>query len=91
MTLLGGVLRGMETLDISLGGAFTAYPAAKLGSAEASVFNLDSITVLDGGIFKYMGNTDNGDELTLSLAGDFEVQGGGTVEVNKLKLTGQLH
>ena len=88
VTLYGGILRGVETLNISLDGSFIAYPPAQLGSDEPSVYNLNSITVLDGGLFKYIGYTEAGDGLIVNLDGGFAVRGGGLVEVNKLTLSG---
>ena len=89
ITLYGGILRGLKTLNISLGGAFIAYPKAALDSGVESYFHLDSITILDGGLFKYEGKANDGDALTVELDGGLVVQGGAQVIANKLTLKGQ--
>ena len=88
VTLYGGVLRGVHSLNVSLGGAFIAYPRAALNSGQRSHFRLHSVTVLDGGRFEYRGRAADADALVIELDGDFTVRGGGFVTANKLLLTG---
>ena len=91
VTLFGGVLRGVHTLNISLGGAFIAYPLAALDSGEPSHFKLDSISVLDGGLFKYEGHSEEGDAVVISLDGSLIVHGGGQLTGNKITVKGQCN
>ena len=88
VTLYGGVLRGVHTLNISLGGSFIAYPPAALGSGEPSHFNLDSISILDGGVFRYEGHAEQEDAVVISLDGSLVVHGGGQLIGNKITVKG---
>ena len=88
VTLYGGVLRGVHTLSISLGGSFIAYPPAALDSGESSHFNLDSISILDGGVFRYEGRTEQEDAVVISLDGSLVVHGGGQMFGNKITVKG---
>ena len=93
MTLYGGLLRGVETLNISLDGAFTVYPPVKhnaTSTTEESTFSLNSITILDGGLFDYKGDADNDNKLNILLDGSLHIRGGGIFKVNSLYLEGML-
>ena len=46
ITLLGGVLQGLERLDINLRGEFHVYPNARIYSDEESVIFLDHVQVI---------------------------------------------
>ena len=91
VTLYGGTLSGVHTLNISLDGAFIIHPKAKLDSGTESVFNLNSITVLDGGVMRYEGVTAQNDGLVVNLEGGLVVQGGGVIEGNNIKVKGEYH
>ena len=82
-------MRGVHTLDISLGGSFIAYPLAALDSGEPSHFNLGSISVRDGGLFKYEGLSEQGDAVVISLDGSLTVHGGGQLTGNKISVKGK--
>lgn len=52
------------------------------------IYNLNTISILDGGTFFYYGYAEADDELTVTLAGDLMIRGGGAMYVNKMKLSG---
>ena len=92
VTLYGGLLRGVETLNISLAGAFTVYPSVKHNATsvtEESSFSLNSITILDGGLFDYKGDAEHDNKLNIHLDGGLHIRGGGIFKVNNLYLEGQ--
>ena len=68
VTLYGGVLQGIHTLNISLDGVFTIYPPARLntsshGSLVSKELRLNSIIILDGGRFEFTGTTEDLDKV----------------------------
>jgi len=92
VTLYGGLLKGVETLNISLDGTFTVYPPVKhnaSSSTEESTFSMNSITILDGGLFDYKGDTANDNKLNIFLDGSLHIRGGGIFQVNSLYLEGK--
>ena len=52
------------------------------------MYNLNTISILDGGLFAYHGTAENDDVLTVNLAGDLVIRGGGEMWANRLRLTG---
>lgn len=91
ITLYGGLLRGVATLNISLDGSFTVYPPARLNNSLSSRndFVMDSITILDGGVFKFMGTAEENNGLNVTLTGSLHIQGGGEFRTNNIYLQGQ--
>ena len=51
-------------------------------------YNLNTLSILDGGSLTYFGTAERGEYLTLNLTADLMIRGGGLMTVNKLKLTG---
>ena len=93
VTLYGGILRGVETLNISLDGSFTIYPPARLNNSAGTTdneFTLNSITVLDGGAFRYMGVAEDDNQMNVILNGSLHVLGGGEFHANNLNLQGKI-
>ncbi|XP_033745591.1 uncharacterized protein LOC117331105 [Pecten maximus] len=82
--LYGGVLQGVEKLNISMDGSFTIYPPAQLGYSQKVVLN--SIDILDGGFFNFQGNAENDSLIEIILDGGFHVHGGGEMQANNLVL-----
>ncbi|KAK3576663.1 hypothetical protein CHS0354_004948 [Potamilus streckersoni] len=88
--LYGGILESLNTLNISLNGAFILYPPARLNKTQSdrsSTLYLNSISILDGGVFRYEGTPQNNDELRIVLDGGLVIRGGGELHANKLHLT----
>ena len=82
----GGILAGIQTLNISLGGAFRSYPPA---DHSAVVYDfLNTISVLDGGVFQFYGTAADGDLLNIVMNGSLMIRGGGEMIVNNLELYG---
>ena len=82
----GGTLSGVQTLNISLGGAFYSYPPADHSTVLYDFFN--TISILDGGVFKFFGTANDGDLLKIKMAGSLMIRGGGEMLVNNLELYG---
>ena len=82
----GGILASVETLDISLGGAFRSYPPADHSPVIYDFFN--TISILDGGVFEFFGTAADGDLLNIQLNGSLMIRGGGEMIVNNLELYG---
>ena len=77
---------GVRTLNISLGGAFRCYPPA---DHSAVVYDfLNTISVLDGGVFQFYGTAADSDLLNIHLNGSLMIRGGGEMIVNNLELYG---
>ena len=98
VTLYGGVLQGVHTLNVSLDGVFTIYPPARLNTSSSSSssspssskeLRLNSIVVLDGGRLEFTGSTEDADAMTIVLDGGLVVQGGGVLSANDLHVRGQ--
>ena len=53
------------------------------------MYNLNTISILDGGSFSYHGTAENDDVLTVNLAGDLMIRGGGEMTVNKMVMNGE--
>lgn len=89
--MYGGLLRGVATLNISLDGSFTVYPPARLNNSLSSRndFVMDSITILDGGVLKFMGTAEENNRLNVTLTGSLHIQGGGEFRTNNIYLQGQ--
>ena len=90
VTLYGGVLRGVESVIMSLGGSLIIHPQAKLDSDIPSAFNLKAIKIHDGGLLAYKGDSNNGDTLSVQLQNHLIVHGGGRVEFNSMSVTGNI-
>ena len=84
----GGTLTGVKTLNISLGGAFHSYPPADHSTVVYDIFN--TISILDGGIFKFFGTAEDGDSLVMKMDGALMIRGGGEMIVNNLELSGSF-
>ncbi|WAR26294.1 hypothetical protein MAR_011998 [Mya arenaria] len=83
----GGTILGLETFNISRGGAVHVYPPeASNPHFKEIVYDLNTISILDGGSFTYHGTAENNDVLTVNLAGDLMIRGGGVMTVNKMIL-----
>ena len=91
ITLYGGILRGVATLNISLDGSFTVYPPARLNNSHSNShdFVMDSITILDGGLFSFVGTAEGNNKLNVTLTGSLHIQGGGEFRTNNIYLQGQ--
>ena len=88
ITLLGGLLRGVEILDVSLNSNFIIHPKSRLASDSNSVFIFEKVSIFDGGVIKYMGSAEAGDVLTMNVTSTLAVKGGGELHVNNLLLSG---
>lgn len=87
----GGTITGLETFNISRGGAVKVYPPlASNPHFRPNVYDLNTISVLDGGSFYYYGEAEADDVFTVNLTGDLMIRGGGEMHVNKMKLNGEL-
>ena len=85
----GGTITGLETFNISRGGAVKIYPpSVNDPHFKQIVYNLNTISILDGGVFHYFGSAEAGDVLTVNLDGDLMIRGGGEMKANKLVLKG---
>lgn len=84
---MGGLLKGVQKLNISLDGLFTVYPPARL-QEHSSRFEMNSITILDGGKFMFMGKAEDENKLEVILDGGLHVQGGGELEANYIHIEG---
>ena len=83
----GGILAGVETLNISKGGAFHSYPPT---DHSAVVYDfLNTISILDGGLFEFHGTAADGDLLNIHMNGSLMIRGGGEMIVNNLELYGE--
>ncbi|KAL4226615.1 hypothetical protein ACF0H5_014598 [Mactra antiquata] len=83
----GGTITGLETFNISRGGAVKIYPPSIDNEFyKQIVYDLNTISVLDGGLFAYYGTAENDDILEINLAGDLMIRGGGEMNVNKVNL-----
>ena len=93
VTVYGGVLQGIHTLNISLDGVFTIYPPARRNTSHGSLvskeLHLNSIIILDGGRFEFTGTTEDRDKLDIVLGGGLVVQGGGVMSGNYLNISGK--
>ncbi|KAL8620488.1 hypothetical protein ACOMHN_056880 [Nucella lapillus] len=91
VTLYGGVLQGVHTLNLSLGGVFTIYPPARLnasgGQQGAKELRLNSMVILDGGRFEFTGLTHSHDTLSVVLEGGLVVHGGGVMTGNNIHVS----
>ena len=83
----GGVLAGVETLNISLGGAFHSYPPADHSPVVYDFLN--TISILDGGLFEFHGTAADSDLLNIHMNGSLMIRGGGEMIVNNLELYGR--
>lgn len=91
VTDYGGTITGLETFNISRDGAVKVYPPSKDNPHYKSiVYNLNTISVLDGGVFSYFGEAETNDELIVNLEGALIIRGGGEMNVNKMELTGEF-
>ena len=87
----GGTITGLETFNISRGGAVKVYPPLLSNPHYVPIiYNLNTISVLDGGLFQYYGYAEADDVLTVNLTGDLMIRGGGEMYVNKMKLNGKF-
>lgn len=85
----GGTITGLETFNISRGGAVKVYPPLSSNPHfRPIVYNLNTISILDGGSFYYYGKAEESDVLTVNLTGDLMIRGGGEMYVNKMNLNG---
>lgn len=92
VTDYGGTITGLETFNISRDGAVKVYPPSKDDPHYKSiVYNLNTISVLDGGVFSYFGEAETDDELIVNLEGALIIRGGGEMNVNKMDLTGEFY
>lgn len=86
----GGTITGLETFNISRGGAVKVYPPSVTNPHyKPIVYNLNTISILDGGVFTYYGTAEDEDVLEVNLAGDLMIRGGGEMYVNKMILDGE--
>ena len=86
----GGTITGLETFNISRGGAVKVYPPSRDNPFYKDIeYNLDTISVLDGGEFSYFGSAVEDDTLRVTLGGDLIVRGGGVMTVNNMELHGK--
>jgi hypothetical protein len=53
-------------------------------------FELNSITVLDGGLFQYYGEAVNDNKLDIKLNGSLIINGGGEFRTNNMYLEGNF-
>lgn len=89
VTDYGGTITGLETFNISRGGAVRVYPPSiNEPFFKNIVYNLNTISILDGGEFIYYGTAEAADVLEINLNGDLMIRGGGVMKANKLKLKG---
>lgn len=51
---------------------------------------MNSITILDGGLFEYKGDAANNNKLNIMLDGSLHIRGGGIFKVNNLNLEGMF-
>lgn len=51
---------------------------------------MNSITILDGGLFEYKGDASNNNKLNIMLDGSLHIRGGGIFKVNNLNLEGMF-
>lgn len=78
-------------MNISLDGAFYVYPKEKeneIDTMAPNVFELDSIAILDGGLFEYFGEAVNDNKLDITLNGSLSINGGGEFRANNMYLEG---
>lgn len=91
ISLYGGTVQGLQKMNISLDGAFYVYPKEKENEndvMEPNVFELDSIAILDGGLFEYFGEAVNDNKLDITLNGSLSINGGGEFRANNMYLEG---
>ena len=91
ISLYGGTVQGLQALNISLDGAFYVYPPEKENEGDVipvNEFELDSITILDGGVFEFFGEPDNDNKLDIKLNGSLTINGGGEFRTNNMYLEG---
>ena len=85
----GGTLANIRTLNISLGGAFLSYPPDDHARVFYDFFN--TISILDGGLFKFFGTAANDDRLVIEMDGDLMIRGGGEMIANNLEVYGRYY
>lgn len=93
VTLYGGVLQGIHTLNISLDGVFTIYPPARINNSDSpgsKMIHFNSLSILDGGRFEFNGSAEENDDINIVLDGELAIQGGGIMSGNKMNITGEL-
>ena len=87
----GGTITGVKTFNISRNGAVHVYPPTRNATRHKTItYNLNTLSILDGGVFYYHGSLDNSDVFELNLEGDLLIRGGGEMFVNNLKLEGKV-
>ncbi|KAI8479533.1 hypothetical protein Bbelb_427230 [Branchiostoma belcheri] len=84
LTLYGGKLLGVQTLNISLDGKLDIKATSKINTETPGTLVLNSITVLNGGVLSYLEGPEDEAGLMVQLDGSFTVRGGAEVAANKL-------
>ncbi|XP_071498055.1 uncharacterized protein [Diadema antillarum] len=87
LTLLGGSVEGVATLEIGKNALLTFDPMACVNAEAASEMYLDSLLVLGGGALEFTGSVSANQELHMTLDGKLLVRGGGVMRANKLSVT----
>ena len=88
LDLLSGNLVGISTLNISLDAVVNVYPSAGINSNTPSHCSVISLSILSGGLLRYMGDVGNSPGLMLEVEEDFALRGGGIMTMHKVELKG---
>ena len=67
---------------------FQVYPPAELDFSNR--FEMNSISVLDGGVLAFEGTAEGDSKMEIILEGGLHVHGGGEVKTNNIYLEGMI-